>query len=61
MRIKVFVDFKNGVIKVLVVIDIVVCGIDISELFIVVNLDLFNMVVDYVYWIGCIGCVGVSG
>lgn len=58
---KVLLGFKNGEIDVFVVMDIVVCGIDISELFVVVNFDLFNMVVDYVYCIGCIGWVGVSG
>lgn len=47
--------------NVLVVIDIVVCGIDVDELFYVVNFDLFNVLEIYVYCIGCIGWVDVSG
>lgn len=53
--------FCEGDIKVLVVIDIVVCGIDISGFFYVINYDLFNVFEIYVYCIGCIGWVEVSG
>lgn len=57
----VLVDFKFGDICVLVVMDIVVCGLDIEELLYVVNYELLNVLEDYVYCIGCIGCVVVIG
>lgn len=54
-------DFKNGDIKVLVATDIAARGIDISELPIVVNLDLPNTAADYVHCIGRTGRAGASG
>lgn len=56
-----FEGFKLGEVCVLVVIDIVVWGFDIVELFYVVNYDLLNIYEDYVYCIGCMGWVGVLG
>lgn len=43
------------------VIDIVVCGLDVDYLIYVINYDLFDSVDSYVYCIGCIGCVGWEG
>ncbi|MEC7528207.1 MAG: DEAD/DEAH box helicase [Pseudomonadota bacterium] len=60
-RTKALADFKNGAIKVLVATDIAARGIDISELPIVVNLDLPNTAADYVHRIGRTGRAGASG
>jgi len=60
-RTKALADFKNGDIKVLVATDIAARGIDISELPIVVNLDLPNTAADYVHRIGRTGRAGASG
>lgn len=43
------------------VIDVVVCGIDIECISFVVNYDILFDVEFYVYCIGCIGCVGCFG
>lgn len=45
----------------LVVIDVVVCGIDIDDVLYVVNFDLLNELESYVYWIGWMGRVGSEG
>ena len=60
-RTKALADFKSGAIKVLVATDIAARGIDISELPIVVNLDLPNTSADYVHRIGRTGRAGASG
>jgi len=60
-RTKALADKKNGAIKVLVATDIAARGIDISELPIVVNLDLPNTAADYVHRIGRTGRAGASG
>ena len=60
-RTKALADFKSGDIKVLVATDIAARGIDISELPIVVNLDLPNTAADYVHRIGRTGRAGASG
>lgn len=57
----VLVVFKVGMVEVLVVIDVVVCGLYIDVLDVVVNYELLCLVVDYVYCIGCMGWVGVVG
>lgn len=60
-RTKALSDFKSGDINVLVATDIAARGIDISELPIVVNLDLPNTPADYVHRIGRTGRAGSSG
>lgn len=60
-RTKALADFKKGDINVLVATDIAARGIDISELPIVVNLDLPNTAEDYVHRIGRTGRAGASG
>lgn len=55
---KVFKVFCIGGIDVLVVIDVVVCGIDIDDVIYVINYQCFEDEKMYVYCIGCIGCVG---
>lgn len=52
------VCFVNGSVWVLVVIDVVVCGLDIKFLVLVVNFELVWDLEVYVYCIGCIVCVG---
>ena len=53
--------FKDGSIKVLVATDIAARGIDISELPVVINLDLPNTAADYVHRIGRTGRAGAAG
>ena len=60
-RTKALAAFKDGSIKVLVATDIAARGIDISQLPIVVNLDLPNTAADYVHRIGRTGRAGASG
>ncbi|NDW22671.1 DEAD/DEAH box helicase [Alteromonas hispanica] len=60
-RTKALSDFKSGQIDVLVATDIAARGIDISDLPIVVNLDLPNTPADYVHRIGRTGRAGASG
>lgn len=60
-RTKALAAFKNGEIEVLVATDIAARGIDISELPVVVNLDLPNTAADYVHRIGRTGRAGASG
>lgn len=57
----IFDEFICGDLDILVVIDVVVCGLYILVVMYVFNYDLFDDCEDYVYCIGCIGCVGVSG
>lgn len=47
--------------KILIVIDIVVRGIDISGFKYVINYDVFNVLEIYVYCIGWLGRVGEEG
>ena len=54
-------SFKDKTIKVLVATDIASRGIDISQLPIVVNVDLPNVQEDYVHRIGRTGRAGVDG
>lgn len=54
-------DFKEGRIDVLVATDIAARGIDISQLPVVINLDLPNTAADYVHRIGRTGRAGASG
>lgn len=60
-RTKALADFKQGDINVLVATDIAARGIDISELPVVVNLDLPNTAADYVHRIGRTGRAGATG
>lgn len=53
--------FKDGSVKVLVATDIAARGIDISELPVVINLDLPNTASDYVHRIGRTGRAGSAG
>lgn len=53
--------FKDGSIKILVATDIAARGIDISELPVVINLDLPNTAADYVHRIGRTGRAGAAG
>lgn len=60
-RTKALSGFKDGSIRVLVATDIAARGIDISELPVVVNLDLPNTAADYVHRIGRTGRAGAVG
>jgi len=60
-RTKALAEFKGGDIDVLVATDIAARGIDISELPIVINIDLPNTAADYVHRIGRTGRAGASG
>lgn len=51
-------DFKLDVCNIFVVIFVVVRGLDVKDLRFVINYDTFNYLEDYVYRVGCIGCVG---
>lgn len=48
-------------IDILVVIDVVVCGLDVFCIIYVYNYDILFDVEFYIYCIGCIGCVGCKG
>lgn len=54
-------QFKDGKFDIFVVIDVVVCGLDVECISYVVNFDIFIDIELYVYCIGCIGCVGCFG
>lgn len=54
-------EFKLGCINILVVIDIVFRGIDIDDIWLVINFDVLYDSEDYVYCIGCIVCVNNDG
>ncbi len=60
-RLKALADFKSGKIQVLVATDIAARGIDISELPMVINVDLPNVAEDYVHRIGRTGRAGATG
>lgn len=59
--IKVFDKFCEGKICVLVVIDVVVCGIDVQDVLYVVNYQILKDYEMYIYCVGRIGCVGKNG
>lgn len=58
---RIFDEFIRGDLDILVVIDVVARGLYISVVTYVFNYDLFDDCEDYVYRIGRIGRVGVSG
>ncbi len=60
-RTKALADFKSSDINVLVATDIAARGIDISQLPVVVNVDLPNTAADYVHRIGRTGRAGAVG
>ncbi|WP_414828451.1 DEAD/DEAH box helicase [Alteromonas sp. H39] len=60
-RTKALADFKSGEIDVMVATDIAARGIDISQLPVVINLDLPNTPADYVHRIGRTGRAGAEG
>ncbi len=60
-RTKALAAFKDGSVKILVATDIAARGLDISQLPVVVNLDLPNTAADYVHRIGRTGRAGASG
>lgn len=45
-------DFKKGVCFIFIVILVVVCGLDVKQLKLVINYDVFNYLEDYVYCVG---------
>lgn len=51
----------DGCVCVCVVIDVVVCGLDVVCIIYVINYDVFYDIEVYIYWVGCIGCVGCIG
>lgn len=44
---------------------VIVCGIDVKGVLYVINFDMLFMeyggIEEYIYWIGCIGCIGYKG
>lgn len=60
-RTKALAEFKQGDIDVMVATDIAARGIDISQLPVVVNIDLPNTAADYVHRIGRTGRAGATG
>lgn len=56
-----FVLVWNGQLSILVVIDLVGCGIDVLDVSLVVNFNMLLSIESYMYCIGCMGCVGKSG
>jgi len=55
------VSFECGDVVIMVVIDVVVCGIDVEWIVWVINFDMFGDHDVYIYCVGCIGCVGCDG
>lgn len=55
------VVFKVGKCDVFVVIDVVVCGIDVDDVIYVINYMIFDEEKIYLYCVGCMGCVGKIG
>lgn len=45
----------------MVVIDLVVCGIDIEGVLYVINVEVLYELDFFIYWVGCIGCNGLNG
>jgi ATP-dependent RNA helicase RhlE len=60
-RARALVDFKAGVVRVLVATDIAARGLDISELPHVINFDLPKVPEDYIHRIGRTGRAGSTG
>jgi ATP-dependent RNA helicase RhlE len=60
-RARALADFKANTIRVLVATDIASRGLDINELFHVINFDLPNIAEDYVHRIGRTGRAGLEG
>jgi ATP-dependent RNA helicase RhlE len=60
-RIKAITQFKEGQIKVLVATDVAARGLDIIDLFYVINFDLPFMPIDYVHRIGRTARAGKNG
>lgn len=54
-------DFKKGMLIYLIVIDVVVCGLDIEDLFYVIYYDLVVSEKEYMYCFGWIGWMGKLG
>lgn len=53
--------FKDGDKCIFVVIDFVVCGIDIECVNIVINYDMSFSADTYLYRVGRVGCFGIKG
>lgn len=53
--------FKDGIYCILIVIDLIVCGLDIVEVLYVINFDILDELESYIYWIGWMGWVDVEG
>jgi len=60
-RVKAITQFKEGMIRVLVATDVAARGLDIVDLFYVVNFDLPFMPIDYVHRIGRTARAGKDG
>ena len=60
-RVKAITQFKEGQIKVLVATDVAARGLDIVDLFYVINFDLPFMPIDYVHRIGRTARAGKNG
>lgn len=60
-RTQALADFKDGSIKILVATEIISRGIDINELFQVVNYDLPRRAEGYIHRVGRTGRAGASG
>ena len=61
LRARALADFKANTIRVLVATDIASRGIDINELFYVINVDLPKVAEDYIHRIGRTGRAGLKG
>lgn len=61
VRTNALADFKNGKVKILVATEIVSRGIDINQLFQVVNFDLPRRAEGYIHRVGRTGRAGNSG
>lgn len=53
--------FRVLVVRILVVMDVVVRGLDIFEVKMVINYDILRDLDDYIYCVGCIVRVGRKG
>lgn len=61
VRTKALADFKDGNVKILVATEIISRGIDINQLFQVVNFDLPRRAEGYIHRVGRTGRAGASG
>ena len=61
VRTKALADFKDGSVKILVATEIISRGIDINQLFQVVNFDLPRRAEGYIHRVGRTGRAGQSG